>query len=321
MVNTHIVNLIQLVADAFHPPAVAVLFMCFPVIERIAPQLSGGAEIIGRHAGHLQRVAPGVQTEHVLVRPDVRTVPAGEDRNISNDGDAFFIGIFLQIVPLAVKQELDEPIVIHFMFQNRAPFFPLRSIRILQAVFPFIPWKPFVKLFSGHKQTVIRQPEFVAVTEGVVFFQKVFVCRMAETGIGLFQQSGLVCKDFFILHMVRVKCRNIGQVFGSQKLLLFQKLRADKERLTGKHGKTLVRRVSDRGRSQRQHLPQMLAGHGEKIDEIISSLPHVADAVGRREGSGMNKDATVAVVGLVFFCDLEMHGVFPPNPLKYRGCQ
>ena len=138
---------------------------------------------------------------------------------------------------------------------------------------------------------------------------------MAETGIGLFQQSGLVCKDFFILHMVRVKCRNIGQVFGSQKLLLFQKLRADKERLTGKHGKTLVRRVSDRGRSQRQHLPQMLSGAGQKINKIISSLSHVPDAVWGWKGSGVGKNAAVAVVGLVFFCNFKMHGVYPPDPV------
>ena len=63
----------------------------------------------------------------------------------------------------------------------------------------------------------------------------------------------------------------------------------------------------------------MLTGQREKIDEIIGSLSHVADAVGRWEGSRMGKNTTVAVVGLVFFCNLEMHGVNPHNPVDKRA--
>ena len=87
-------------------------------------------------------------------------------------------------------------------------------------------------------------------------------------------------------------------------------VQTDNQWLSGKGGKALVRGVSETGGPQREHLPQMLAGGFQKINEIIGALPHIADPVRGRERSRMCKDAAVTVVGLVFLGYFKVHGCF-----------
>ena len=114
MVDADIVYLIQLVADALDPPMIAVLLMSFPVIEWIAPQLSFRSKIVWRNSSYFQRMSFGIQTEHFLIGPDIGTVRGGEDGNITDDGNALFIGIVLQRIPLAEETELYEAVVVNF---------------------------------------------------------------------------------------------------------------------------------------------------------------------------------------------------------------
>ena len=56
-----------------------------PVVERVAPELAGGAEVVGRHAGDGQRPAVVVELEQLLVGPDVGAVEGDEDRHVADD--------------------------------------------------------------------------------------------------------------------------------------------------------------------------------------------------------------------------------------------
>ena len=47
-----------------------------------------------------------------------------------------------------------------------------------------------------------------------------------------------------------------------------KRIEADEQRIAGKRGKALVRRIAVAGRAERQHLPQALTGRGERVDEL-----------------------------------------------------
>ena len=101
--------------------------MVIPVIERVAPQLSGSAEIIWRHSGYAGRVALRIELEQLLVCPDIGAVECDEDRDITDDLDAFFMSIVAQCDPLLLKDKLDEAIVTDLFFQ----LFRVRLFRLV----------------------------------------------------------------------------------------------------------------------------------------------------------------------------------------------
>src|ERR1039458_6661363 len=60
-------------ANALDPPAVAVALHLVPTVNRIAPQLAAGAEVIGWHAGLPRRRAVRVEMPEAARPPDVGT--------------------------------------------------------------------------------------------------------------------------------------------------------------------------------------------------------------------------------------------------------
>ena len=84
------------------------------------------------------------------------------------------------------------------------------------------------------------------------------------------------------------RSRRIG--LGEQSLL-DQPIEADEQRIAGERGEALVRRIAIAGRAQRQHLPQVLAGRGEEVEERDRARPQVADAEASRQAGGVEQDA------------------------------
>ena len=125
MVDPYAVYHLELALDPADPPCVACFLMLSPVIQGIAPQLSGLREIIGRDAGHFGRISFGIQTEQFLLAPDITAVDCHEDRDVADDHDLFFVGVFLESVPLFLEQELREHIEADLIFQ----LLPVSSLR------------------------------------------------------------------------------------------------------------------------------------------------------------------------------------------------
>ena len=69
--------------------------MRVPAVQRVAPALAGGAEVVGRHAGHHGRPAVRVELEQLGPRPDVGALVGDEDRHVADDLDAALVGIGL----------------------------------------------------------------------------------------------------------------------------------------------------------------------------------------------------------------------------------
>ena len=61
-------------SDSVYPPFVAVCFHRVPVVEGIAPELTGGRIVVGRHARDQLGAAVGLELEQRRVRPHIRGI-------------------------------------------------------------------------------------------------------------------------------------------------------------------------------------------------------------------------------------------------------
>ncbi len=74
MVHPHIVVHGEAIFHPLQPPAVAGLLVGLPVIQRVAPELTGGGKGIGRNSRHTLGIAQLVELEELPVRPGIRAV-------------------------------------------------------------------------------------------------------------------------------------------------------------------------------------------------------------------------------------------------------
>src|SRR5713226_3126239 len=94
-------------AQAPHPPAIASGAHGLPVVEWIAPALSGGTEIVGRDAGDDFRLKViFFQPEQVAVRPYIGAVVIHENGNVADDTNGLFRAVVTQSVPLLPEEKL-----------------------------------------------------------------------------------------------------------------------------------------------------------------------------------------------------------------------
>jgi len=134
------------------PPIVAVFFVSFPVVERIAPELSVFGEVVGRAAGNGFRVAfLGVELKEFWVLPDIGAVESNENRNIADDLDASFLGVFLNGSPLPESKVLEEALSFDFAGELGLKFVFFRFGVGTDAGGPFGPGSAAEVVFEGNK--------------------------------------------------------------------------------------------------------------------------------------------------------------------------
>src|SRR5262249_17902964 len=114
MVEPHDVHVSQQRFQSVGAPAIARTTQRFPVIHRVAPELSLSAEVVGRHAGHEFRSKVVVELEPLRVGPNIAGVLRNEERQISNQAYAAFAGIFFQTLSLAEQKELSKTALVDF---------------------------------------------------------------------------------------------------------------------------------------------------------------------------------------------------------------
>ena len=76
-----------------------------------------------------------------------------------------------------------------------------------------------------------------------------------------------------------------------EQAVLDQPFETDQQGIARERGKALVWGVTVASRSERQHLPQSLAGGREQIDELESAGAEIADAEAARQRCRMEKHA------------------------------
>ena len=87
VVHAHLVEELEVALEAALPPREAARLHAVPAVERVAPELAGGAEVVRRHARHGVRAALRVEVEEVGLGPHLGAVGGDVDREVAEKGD------------------------------------------------------------------------------------------------------------------------------------------------------------------------------------------------------------------------------------------
>ncbi len=93
---------------AIDPPGKIVFDHVIPVVNRIAPELTGSAEIIGRHSGNYSRRAGFVEFEIFGMAPDIRGIVSNKNRHVTDDAYLFLSAVSFESGVLFEKQILNK---------------------------------------------------------------------------------------------------------------------------------------------------------------------------------------------------------------------
>ena len=290
MVNAdHIVELLR-AADAADPPAVAVARHRFVVVQRIAPELTVGAEAVGRDAGDLNGDVVFVQLEHLGLCPHVGGVHRHIDGQVADDANAEGVDIVLERDPLAEKEKLNVGEQLHVVAQHAAVALDNRAVLAAANVLivPLCPRLHAEVALERHEERVIRQPALVFL------FKRCDVLAVARKAarLGLFKQRKAAFVDLAVVNIAGIVAPVAGvDLCARQELILDEQVEVDEVWVARKGGEALIRRVAVARRAERQELPVFLSRGGEKVGKVIGGLAHRADAVGRGKGGDRHQNA------------------------------
>src|SRR5262249_55330371 len=108
MVKANHIHMGEQSMHAIDAPAIASLSQRLPVVDGVAPELSVGAEVIGRYTSYELWLVLLVQQKYLWVSPDVARVRRHKKRQITNQAHAFRAGISSEPIALAKQQELSK---------------------------------------------------------------------------------------------------------------------------------------------------------------------------------------------------------------------
>ena len=165
MVDAHFVYKLVYRAEPLYPPAIAVGSHGLVIVQRVAPQLAVGAEIVGRHAGDGRRIAAFVQLEQLLMSPAVGAVVSDKHGHVTENLHAVVMGIFPKSLPLAVENILQEFI----MRYSAGQFFFIIGYAVGSVAADIVgPPRPDLaaeEITDGPEQGVVVEPVRVFLTE------------------------------------------------------------------------------------------------------------------------------------------------------------
>ena len=108
MIKADHIDMRQQRAQAVDRPAITGPPQSVPVVDRIAPELSLGAEIVRRYTGDETRPVARVQLEQLGVGPHVARIGRYEKRQIADQAHALVDSVPPEPPPLPKQQELRE---------------------------------------------------------------------------------------------------------------------------------------------------------------------------------------------------------------------
>ena len=234
MIDTYDIIEFKAVLDPADPPLITCLFMIFPIIKRIAPQLTCSGKTIRRAACHSLRFVFLIKLEHLRCSPDVRTVKSHINRNVTDDLNSILVGVILQCSPLGIKLILQPGIEVDLLTAQlpvmlHGLLFPVPDIFI-----PLIPAHTVEVFFYSHIKTIFSDPLAVFFFE---YFKSFF--RLFQTAdISFFQQSKTGSVQFSIVDISGITAKITGITLFLQKQSFFDQLiQIDKIRISSKGGK------------------------------------------------------------------------------------
>lgn len=290
MIDAHNIDQRQRCAESFDPPVVAAFFQHIPTVERVPPQLSGGAEVIGRHTGDHRRPAFIVEEEQLRMRPDIGAVVGDEDGNISQDLNTQVINVLLQCQPLIEEEILDETLVGNLVSIRAARRIERSGFAPSQSRIPGRPGTAAVGAFQCSEQRIVVEPGCLSLAERLEIGAQVIGVSLLKSSERAPQDALFEWNDRAIINGDVGQNRRIGKVRRRQQRFFEQNVEVDQQRVAGKGGETLVGRVAIAGRTERHHLPDTLTRSRQQIGKIIRAISQVTNPPPRRERCRMQQD-------------------------------
>src|SRR6202167_1354697 len=108
VIHANHIDVSQQSTQPIDAPAITSRTHGIPVVNRIAPQLTLRAEIIGRNSGDEARPMLLIEQEQFRVRPNITGIRGNKERQIADQAHAPGMGMLLDLIGLAEQQELRE---------------------------------------------------------------------------------------------------------------------------------------------------------------------------------------------------------------------
>src|SRR5205823_4965148 len=152
-------------AKTLDPPRIAALRQQIPSIDRISPELAGGAEIVWRHTCNRSGISSLVELKQLAMTPHIGTVVRDIDRDVAHHANAQLMTTALQLLPLLKKNELPE--LVGFQLRRKLPTDLVDSLRITLAKLrvPLFPLDLPVLMLARHKQGKVIEPRGILASK------------------------------------------------------------------------------------------------------------------------------------------------------------
>jgi hypothetical protein len=283
-------------AQALDPPLVAARRHHVPAVQRVAPELPGRAEVVGRHARDDRRLALRVEEEEIGVGPHVGAVVGDEDRDVADDADAALVCVAAQSRPLAEERHLTE-----LVFEDGArELRPRRRQRVRvagdQLRGPGAPRRELVLLLERHEEREVLEPGPLRGAEGAEVGLERRARTRGETLGGAREQRLPVRDHRAVVDVVVGERRVVTQLVCGEEPVLDEQIEADQQRIAGERGEALVGRVAVARRPEWEHLPERLPGAHQEVDEALRLGAEIADPVPARQRGRVEKNSAAALL-------------------------
>ena len=286
MVNAHHIIPLCCAANAIFPPPEAIRLHDVPRIERVAPELTVGTEIVRRDTGNGARLSVRVKAELPRLRPDVRAVGGDIHRQVADDAHTVRVRIGAHRVPLAGKLRLQIRVQQHARVELCGRLCERVRIPVAQRGRPGIPRRTALLFLQSHVQAVIHEPRLCCERgaqcgrDGSLFARK---RRSPERGLARVHAA--------VVHAHRIAAPVDGaHLIGRERAARHERLRRQQIGAAGKGRRRQVRRVRAVRRVEGQDLPVALPGGSEEIDKFPGGCAQIADAARPRQSRHRQQD-------------------------------
>ena len=274
--------------ETSEPPSESVFAHLSVIVERIAPQLSVLAEIIGRNARDLCRSHVFVQFELRRISPYVRAVQADVHGHIAYQPYLLFRKHTPDLAPLGVEDILFENVITVSFGKLVFQFLFSGNGRSAVFFFPFPPRSSAVRVLYRHEQRVISQPRrtrFISVQRSAV----AEICERAA------QQRALGSAAKSVIDGVGIIVARFFGVLARYKSVADQPVRIDVHEIARKSAGAGIGRPPGTYGGHGQSLPVMESALDQKIRELFRFRAESAYAVFRRKGRDVEQYAATPV--------------------------